>query len=478
MVIGVFIVVAGVAGWAWQNAAHAASCEAILGKWAWFIGGEVTVNRDGTFTQQSGNAGTWECNDGARGRFTFRWRDGGFVNSLVVSPDGQGLTSTDQSQWYVTAQRSAPALPPPLARQEDCCQEAYGCETQRIDAEFAQKTAQCRGNPGNAACFREAVSTKAAQLQAAGAKLRLCNRAASGEVIGPVPGSGGPVSLPGSSDEFHSTDRPGFFSPECVCTAVQDPEQTASGGGDTFGSNTPGPDSGQPPRRPPPDQSPPSNPPDGPLPWEQPAHAQTPRRVGTVTATLRWEEITEEFGQKIQRRGNCHFAIEFYEGGKALARESKYLNEDRTAPFPPRIDVEKIEGDRSRPSGLYTSNLQRVRRANGNYDISWTNPFIDAVQSWYREYPKGSNVRQPPQTGGSQPSTHKVTRCIGRVGNALATAYLPNVPLKGSTPKDLSTEALTIIRDDVEKQAPHLTIHMHWEFELPRGSLLNRTRGQ
>jgi hypothetical protein len=200
--------------------------------------------------------------------------------------------------------------------------------------------------------------------------------------------------------------------------------------------------------------------------------------VGTVTATLQWDEIVEEFGQKIHRKGNCHFLIEFYEDGKALARESRYLNEDRTAPFPPRIDVEKIAGDQSKPSGLYTSNLQRVRKANGNYDISWTNPFIDAIQSWYREYPEDRNVRRPPETGGSRPSTHKETRCIGRVGSSLVTAYLLDVPLQGGTPKDLPEKSRTIMRDDVEKQAPHLTIDMHWKFELPRGDLLNRTRGQ
>ena len=50
--------------------AHAATCGPIVGKWAWFIGGKVTVNPDGTFTQQSGNAGTWQCTDPARGSFT------------------------------------------------------------------------------------------------------------------------------------------------------------------------------------------------------------------------------------------------------------------------------------------------------------------------------------------------------------------------------------------------------------------------
>ncbi len=58
----IFFVLVGAAGLVFPNAGYAATCEAILGKWAWFIGGEVTVNRDGTFTQQSGNAGRWECN--------------------------------------------------------------------------------------------------------------------------------------------------------------------------------------------------------------------------------------------------------------------------------------------------------------------------------------------------------------------------------------------------------------------------------
>jgi hypothetical protein len=152
--------------------AHAASCDAILGTWAWFIGGEVTVKPDGTFVQQSGNAGTWVCTDPARGRFTFRWRDGGFVNSLAMSSDGRGLTSTDLSQPYVTARRLAAPATPAAAPQKDCCQETYGCEVKRINAEFEGALANCH-HPGNAACMRTAVSTKAAQLRAAGERLRV-----------------------------------------------------------------------------------------------------------------------------------------------------------------------------------------------------------------------------------------------------------------------------------------------------------------
>jgi hypothetical protein len=95
----------GVAGISIPHHAHAVSCDAIVGKWGWFIGGEVTVKPDGTFVQQSGNAGTWECTDTARGRITLKWRVGGHVNKLELSADGKGLSSTDPSQPFVTAKR-------------------------------------------------------------------------------------------------------------------------------------------------------------------------------------------------------------------------------------------------------------------------------------------------------------------------------------------------------------------------------------
>jgi hypothetical protein len=244
--IFVFFLVMTVGGLWWPTPTYAASCDALVGKWAWFIGGEVTVNPDGTFVQQSGNAGTWECTDAVRGRFTFRWRDGGFVNSLALSPDGQGLTSTDQSQFYVTAQRSesAPAQKPQFIRKEDCCQEEYACETKRIEAEFDQARAQCH-HPGNATCNSDAVKTKASQLKAANEKLRLCNR--TGTYTGPSssPKAGDTLpSLPASSDEFYSTEGAG--GPCQVCMPTQGTDQASGEGGDIFGSDTPGSDQGQP----------------------------------------------------------------------------------------------------------------------------------------------------------------------------------------------------------------------------------------
>lgn len=84
---------------------QAASCEGVVGKWTWFVGGEVSIKTDGTFTQQSGNSGTWECTDAAKGVVTLRWRHGGLVNRMHLSPDGQGLSSTDPSQPLVSAKR-------------------------------------------------------------------------------------------------------------------------------------------------------------------------------------------------------------------------------------------------------------------------------------------------------------------------------------------------------------------------------------
>lgn len=107
----VLFLVTGLTVFSLQHHAYAASCDAIVGKWAWFTGGVVTISPDGTMVYEPGkvyepgNDGTWECTDPSRGMFTLRWRIGGYVNSLALSADGQGLSSTDQSQWYVTARR-------------------------------------------------------------------------------------------------------------------------------------------------------------------------------------------------------------------------------------------------------------------------------------------------------------------------------------------------------------------------------------
>lgn len=98
---------------------EAATCDAIVGKWAWFTGGVVTINADGTIRHDPGNDGTWECTDRARGQATLRWRLGGYVNRLVLSGDGRALSSTDPSQSYVTAKKVDAPRPAEAPRRAD-----------------------------------------------------------------------------------------------------------------------------------------------------------------------------------------------------------------------------------------------------------------------------------------------------------------------------------------------------------------------
>lgn len=107
----VFILIVGGAGPALPSLAQAASCDAVVGTWAWFVGGEVTIKSDGTFTQRSGNSGTWECVDASKGAVALKWAKAGFVNKMVLSKDQQALSSEDPSQAFVKAKRVGTKAP-------------------------------------------------------------------------------------------------------------------------------------------------------------------------------------------------------------------------------------------------------------------------------------------------------------------------------------------------------------------------------
>lgn len=141
IVLGIVLglVVRGLAGGGGVAVAEAAGpCEALVGKWKWFTGGVVSINPNRTIVYDGGNDGTWECTDPARGRVTLRWRVGGYVNSLALSGDGRTLSSTDLSQWYVTAQRigtprtvgpPAPAKPAEPSRRAETPPPAKASQT-------------------------------------------------------------------------------------------------------------------------------------------------------------------------------------------------------------------------------------------------------------------------------------------------------------------------------------------------------------
>lgn len=88
--------------------AHAATCRSVVGDWMWFTHGIVTIKPDGTMVYggaKDTNDGTWKCTDSTKGHVTLRWRLGGYVNRLGISPDGRRLFSLDPSQAYVSAVR-------------------------------------------------------------------------------------------------------------------------------------------------------------------------------------------------------------------------------------------------------------------------------------------------------------------------------------------------------------------------------------
>ena len=91
-----------------SHSAIAAGCDAVVGKWNWFAGGEVTINADGSFTQKSGNSGTWECLDSVKGAVALKWKQGGYLNRLALADGGKKLVSTDPSQSFVKATRINP----------------------------------------------------------------------------------------------------------------------------------------------------------------------------------------------------------------------------------------------------------------------------------------------------------------------------------------------------------------------------------
>jgi hypothetical protein len=205
---------------------------------------------------------------------------------------------------------------------------------------------------------------------------------------------------------------------------------------------------------------------DGPLPWEQPAEAQTSRSLGIVSVTVRWDANIQENGQRKQRKGECSFQFEFYTDGAALARNFTYHNEDRTRPFPDRIDVEAIHGSvRTAP---FRSNVRLIPKQGGLYDISWTNPALTASQSRWSEYPEDRGVRRAPQDGGAPSQLYEaycIGRSIGSVGNRPALEVrLVDVSLRGGY---LPRRANTFMLRDLQKQVPEATVSMNWQFQPP-----------
>ena len=84
-------------------------CMQVLGEWLWFNGGLITFNADGSVDGKHpvlpGNHGTWSCSDPGQRRFVIRWRDGGWINQLQLSTDGNRLDGSNQEGTRVSGRR-------------------------------------------------------------------------------------------------------------------------------------------------------------------------------------------------------------------------------------------------------------------------------------------------------------------------------------------------------------------------------------
>lgn len=94
------------------SAAAAEPCEAVIGQWNWFIGGQVTLSEGGQARWQPGTvgvppaSGTWACDPGT-GNTVVTWQNG-FVDTLKLSPDGTKLSGKSSTGVAVNGWRSAP----------------------------------------------------------------------------------------------------------------------------------------------------------------------------------------------------------------------------------------------------------------------------------------------------------------------------------------------------------------------------------
>lgn len=73
-----------------------------VGNWSWFNGGSVQIRPDGTFVA-AGTSGTWRPLGG--NRIQMQWTDGGWIDTLSLSPDGNQLSGSNQHGGPVSASR-------------------------------------------------------------------------------------------------------------------------------------------------------------------------------------------------------------------------------------------------------------------------------------------------------------------------------------------------------------------------------------
>jgi hypothetical protein len=79
-------------------------CNDIVGAWKWFVGPQLTISADHSFTNGE-NSGNWEMTNAAERKYTLRWDVGGFVDEVILSTDGKKLTGTNNQKNKVSGER-------------------------------------------------------------------------------------------------------------------------------------------------------------------------------------------------------------------------------------------------------------------------------------------------------------------------------------------------------------------------------------
>ena len=79
-------------------------CNDIVGSWKWFVGPQLTIKADHSFSNGE-NSGSWEVANGKERKYKLRWEVGGFVDEVTLSVDGRKLTGTNNDKNSVSGER-------------------------------------------------------------------------------------------------------------------------------------------------------------------------------------------------------------------------------------------------------------------------------------------------------------------------------------------------------------------------------------
>lgn len=85
-----------------DNCAVPGMCNRFIGTWQWFNGRSVQISGDYRVST-SDNSGTWRCLP--NGTIVIHWNQGGWIDTMSVSPDGNSISGRNQHGGIVTATR-------------------------------------------------------------------------------------------------------------------------------------------------------------------------------------------------------------------------------------------------------------------------------------------------------------------------------------------------------------------------------------